>query len=312
MPSGDALPLLYVAGAGRSGSTLLEELFCQRAGYFGVGELVYIWQRGITLNERCSCGLAFHDCPFWNDVLNDSFGGIAQAPVERILASQAYVLRMRNIPLLRAPKTQPPVFRGHVAFLHEQYSRLYTAIRRRANAAVVVDSTKFASYGHLLAINPQFDVRVVHLVRDSRAVAHSWQRRVRRPQANELNQYMPVYPVRTSAKIWMQDNIFAGGLRRHVTHGKLLRYEDLVRDPTVVELLSGLGLPAGDVRPLDGSNGHSVSGNPVRMAARKSPVRMDTAWAKEMSPSALAVVTALTAPGLLRYHYRLWPRNLEH
>ena len=60
---------------------------------------------------------------------------------------------------------------------------LYSSIMARTGCSVIVDSSKFASYGHLLASNPAFDVRVIHLVRDSRAVAHSWQRRKRRTQA---------------------------------------------------------------------------------------------------------------------------------
>jgi len=305
------MPLLYVTGAGRSGSTLLEQLICERTGYVGVGELVYIWQRGIIWNERCSCGIRFHGCPFWTGVLDDSFGGIAQVPVDRLIASQKYVLRMRNIPLFRIPAARAAEFRGHVAFLHEHLLRLYTAIQQRTGAAVLVDSTKSPAYGYLLASNSRFDVHVLHLVRDSRAVAHSWQRRVLRPEANQLNQYMPVYPVKRSAKIWIQGNTFGGSLRRHVKHGKLLRYEDLVTDSTVVDVLSGLGLPTGEVAPLDASSRHSVSGNPSRMEARKSRVTVDSAWTTEMSRSAIATVTALTAPGLLRYHYPLRPRSSD-
>ena len=75
-------------------------------------------------------------------------------------------------------------------------------------------------------------VRVVHLVRDSRAVAHSWQRAKFRPEANQFRQYMPIFPPRTSAKIWIQDNTFNGGLRRTSTMGCSSATRTWPRTPT--------------------------------------------------------------------------------
>ena len=301
------LPLLFVGGAGRSGSTLLEQLVCDRPGYFGVGELIYIWERGCLYNERCSCGQPFRECPFWTGVLDHAFGGLAEVPAERILESQRYVLRMRHIPLLRFPWLQPPIFRQHVRLLHHAYSSLYSAIRHQAGAQVLVDSSKIAAFGYLIGSVPGVSVRVVHLVRDSRAVAHSWQRAKFRPEANQFRQYMPVFPPRTSAKIWIQDNTFNGGLRRHVDHGLLLRYEDLAADPEQVDqVLTELGLPSGVAISGDpATNRHSVSGNPSRMSAAPAHVSLDAAWTTRMTPRDRLVVTALTAPALLRYGYKL-------
>src|SRR4028119_1802817 len=54
--------------------------------------------------------------------------------------------------------------------------RLYRAIQRVSGAGVIVDSSKRFSYAVLLSLLPFGDLRVVHLVRDSRAVAYSWAR----------------------------------------------------------------------------------------------------------------------------------------
>ena len=45
--AGNPTTVLYVAGAGRSGSTLLDNLLGQIPGFFSAGELRYVWERGL-------------------------------------------------------------------------------------------------------------------------------------------------------------------------------------------------------------------------------------------------------------------------
>ena len=59
----------------------------------------------------------------------------------------------------------------------ENTGRLYTAIADTTGCDVIVDSSKWPQYGLLLSETLPFDVYVLHLVRDPRAVAYSWQRR---------------------------------------------------------------------------------------------------------------------------------------
>ena len=60
--------LLYVGGAGRSGSTLLDLLLSEVPGMFAAGEVRYLWNRGVRDNELCGCGQSFLSCPFWSAV----------------------------------------------------------------------------------------------------------------------------------------------------------------------------------------------------------------------------------------------------
>ncbi len=54
-PAGPPLRIVYIAGAARSGSTLLEQLLAQSYDVVAIGEIMYVWDRGFRLNERCSC-----------------------------------------------------------------------------------------------------------------------------------------------------------------------------------------------------------------------------------------------------------------
>src|SRR6266498_4080255 len=68
------LKVLYIAGAGRSGSTLLDGVLGQLDGFFAAGELRYLWERGLQESRLCGCGVAVRDCPTWRAVLASAFG----------------------------------------------------------------------------------------------------------------------------------------------------------------------------------------------------------------------------------------------
>src|SRR5690606_21580524 len=55
--------VLYVGGWGRSGSTLLECVLAEAEQTVALGEVVWLWERGLGRNELCACGQPFHDCP---------------------------------------------------------------------------------------------------------------------------------------------------------------------------------------------------------------------------------------------------------
>src|SRR5204862_6576366 len=69
------VPVLYIGGWGRSGSTLLAHVLAEVPGFVSVGELRYVWQAGPEANELCGCGLPFDECPVWTAVGQGAVGG---------------------------------------------------------------------------------------------------------------------------------------------------------------------------------------------------------------------------------------------
>ena len=67
--------VLFIAGPGRSGSTLLDLLLGQIDGFCSTGEMRYIWERGFAQNQLCGCGKPFRECEFWTQVVKEAFGG---------------------------------------------------------------------------------------------------------------------------------------------------------------------------------------------------------------------------------------------
>src|SRR5690348_4870275 len=54
--TGGVPTVLYLGGLGRSGTAVLERVLGELPGACSVGELVYLWERGVLRGETCGCG----------------------------------------------------------------------------------------------------------------------------------------------------------------------------------------------------------------------------------------------------------------
>ena len=112
-PPGVSPPVIYIAGSGRSGSTILERVLGAMPGFVNVGELIDLARRSRD-DERCGCGLAFNSCPFWLGVGKRAFGGWDSGSLPAIGQLQARVARQRHLPRLLAMRAAGPAFRADV------------------------------------------------------------------------------------------------------------------------------------------------------------------------------------------------------
>jgi hypothetical protein len=298
-------PLVSIGGASRSGSTLLTMLLDADPGYVAVGELRYVWSRGLRQNMLCGCGVPFRECPFWRAVLGRVYGGLEQAPAAELDALQASVSQIWHVPLLLST-IRPPAFDRRVGCLVQHLSALCDAIRAESGAGTIIDSSKLPSYCHVLSTAAGEDARLIHLVRDSRAVAFSFLRKKPKPDIHWREAYMRRFPPLQSAMDWNGLNLameLIGARRSSVTFA---RYEDLVRDP--VGWLAGRfpevafpGSLAEGIVPLEAN--HTVSGNPLRFTTGELRIRPDEEWRDRMKPRDRWTVTAATLPLLYRYGY---------
>lgn len=301
--------IAFLGGFGRSGSTLLERMLAEVPGVTALGEPVHLWERGLRDDERCGCGEPFSRCPHWQAVGEAAFGGWDQLDVDHVLALKAAVDRTRYVPRLAAPAASAKQARAVDRYC-DLYRQLYRGVATVTGDAVLVDASKHASLAFALRRAADLDLRVLHMIRDSRGVAYSWSKQVRRPELDGGD--MPTYTPAQAAVLWTANNTLFDLLGRLGTAVHRVRYEDLVADPTGVlaEVLAYLGLPLeedtlnflhSDTAELGTS--HTIGGNPMRFTTGRLTLRADEAWRREMPPRTRLGVSALTAWPLAGYGY---------
>jgi Sulfotransferase family len=301
--------VLYVAGSGRSGSTILDRTLGQLDGFFSAGELCNLWARGLLARRRCGCGTPVPDCPVWRAVLAEAFGGPDQVDAARLAATTRRRLHLRSVPglLLRRRRDGGRRDEYQVAL-----TRLYRAVQRQTGCRVIVDSSKSPVYAGLVAAIPGVEVSLVHLVRDPRATAWSFLRKKRLPDFGDDRLMQRQHPA-VSARRWslwqaVTELLWRGRAGRYLR----LRYEDFVGDPqAAVRRIAELAGETPAALPFTGpatvrlAATHSVSGNPNRFGTGEVELRADEEWRRAMRSTDRAMVTALTWPLLLRYRYPL-------
>jgi sulfotransferase family protein len=300
----------YVGGWGRSGSTLLDRLLGQIEGFVSVGELRQLWKRGPTGNATCGCGRTFRECEFWERVGKEAFGGWESADAEELLRLRQTVDRGWTMPLLVAKRTVPGLESDRARY-GRALGVLYRAIAVVSGASVIVDSSKLPSYAMILRRVPGIDVRLVHLIRDSRGVAHSWQKRVLKDPGT--GEQMRTYHPWSAALRYDFYNGATSLLGRTGTPSLRVRYEDLTADPESV-LRGVIGHVAPEIRPdlaflhaggADLGVHHAIGGNPMRFRRGVTPITTDDGWRTGLPRADRWWVTIITAPLLAAYGYPL-------
>lgn len=256
------MKVLYIAGAGRSGSTLMSRLLGEVEGFVNVGEAT-----GHILNRDrrnmpipCGCGHPLERCDFWGDLLPrvDENGCLGRR-----------FGRLRAMPGLLGP------FRSANSDAVAAYRAAAEALLLDAGAAagcdVVVESSKVPANALILAGASEIELFVVHLVRDASGFIAS-----RSADKAYLRRMSPF----KAAAVWSASNLASETLRRRVANYAVVRYEDFVAAPEaylrrLVRYATG---ESRDLGFLDGSVArisvqHIVAGNPDKLDGGEVVIR---------------------------------------
>jgi hypothetical protein len=292
--------IVYFAGVGRSGSTLLERMLGEVVGCVAVGEVCFLGERALVGRTVCGCGQDVRDCEFWRAVLQEF------PDVERLAGDLA---PFEDFGTNRGAWRQLAVWLGgdrrrcfdaYLAALRD----LYGAVLRVGPTDTIVDSSKFPPYGAILAALGTFDVMVLHLVRDSRGVCYSWTKRQVYAHTPDGVVHMRQHGIVGSIARWWIYNVGAWLLGRKSGVDYIrVRYEDFNDDPQGVfhGLCERMGKPVPEglfVSPhtVRLGSGHQLAGNPVRFTEGDLEIREDLGWQEGLTPAKKLLVRVLTFP----------------
>lgn len=282
------LRVVYVAGSGHTGSTLLALLLNEHPEIVSVGETAVkpkIRRKGRAARQQCSCGQTVETCPFWSGIFQRvraqgyEFGPDcwsndyrSEHPlVHRVLtreSSRSVVRALQGWSARRLPVHAQRMRRAdavNVAFIR--------AALASEGATVFCDTTKHSFRLARLLDLPDLHVSVITLVRDVRGYCASAKRRG--------------YRIEDAALTWRRDQEGIESITRALPADRkyLLRYEDLCGRPeeTLARLYAFCGVsPVAPVTSVVPGRRH-VLGNSMRLRDRIH-VRLDETWRAALTP----------------------------
>jgi len=284
---------------------LIDNTLGQIPGLVTIGEGWYVWRRGMLNNCYCGCSRRFEQCEFWNAVFREAFGEADRKDLKMMFD----IFRPLSFYQLGM------YFGIHSKKLKEakkNIEKLYLAIAKVSGCNMIVDSSKWASYGRLLSDIPAFDVRNIHIVRDPRAVTFSWKRKKKYEPLADSDFYYKQYSVFRSTFEWIIWNSSIEVLKKPFKQKyHPLRYEDFVKLPQkeIQEILRFAGegerkvkMKRNRIMPM---NNHCIAGSSLRFNSGDIEIKLDNQWQDDMSRMGKLIVTILTLPFLWLYRYKL-------
>jgi Sulfotransferase family len=278
----------YIASNSFSGSTLLTLLLGAHPRISTVGELK--WGNLDLDSYRCSCGKLLRECGYWQHVQ----GEMDRQGLSFELQNPRTEYRVPGSLALRVSSAAPRGMLFETA--RDMLLALLPAARRewdrfrRVNAGAIqamleadhaecfVDASKDPLRLRYLLDTGDYDLRIIHLVRDGRAVTCSGIK-------NEGAEAGHV------SREWVRTHDQIKRLARRVPKQSyvMMRYEDLCRDPAGMlnMLCDFLSLPQADLLAQYAQSEQHVLGNRMRLEARNG-IKLDEKWRTMLQPGQLA------------------------
>ncbi len=307
MPNDD-VNILYIAGWSRSGSTILGNIIGEVDRMVHVGEMYYLWERGVHENRTCGCGKAFTDCSWWKPILNAYRSDRAYAPIDWMRKQHEKFARTRYFPKLWINRSRIEADHEFQTYTQGLLS-LYRSIQKTTNAEFIVDSSKSPTYALILSSIPGLKVSIIHLIRDPRGTAYSWRKRLLHSKEAYTMGRLSIF---RNGAMWLIWNLLIEAMqkRRVANSYTRIRYEDFASQPrlTVEQILNDLKIDDRldffqDPSQVNLGLHHTVAGNPARSRTGRIRIRPDREWIEKFGRFEKLFTTVLTMPLLLRYGY---------
>lgn len=310
------ISVMYIAGAGRSGTTLLSALIDTSPDCFSAGEATHLWYRGVVEDQLCSCNQPFSRCELWQEVIRAGFGDISYTDARHIEQARRRCISLATIPLWLLPRIlQTSRFQSALHEYRQALTALYGAIHKITGKKLIVDSSKYPPEAFLLQQTPEIDLKLVHLIRNCSAIVYAWQKRMRLDEVYYRQEYMAVYNPAKTCTAWICFNVLFERMLKQLNRGgedkgMAIRYEDLIESPTAtLNSIADMFNISRATCAFDENNStslpinHMVSGNPVRLQSGDTVLSLDSEWEQNMRRSQRWMVRALAGWLQARYRY---------
>jgi len=274
--------IVYLMGPAHSGTTLLSLLLSMNPDICTIGELKAT-SRGEIRSYKCSCGEYILECPFWVGVKQAADSQGIRFDLENfgthfvgngVMSDKLLYSSLRG-PAYESVRDFFIGAIGKVEVFSDQVRNtnraLVEILMDRMGGCIFLDGSKDPIRLKYLSQIPEWDIKVIHMVRDGRATAYS---------------YMKNYGItmERAAKEWRQTCSEFPNIERFIDPKSIYftRYEDLCMDQSgvLIDIFKFLGVE-NDLSDSDFSKQH-ILGNSMRLTADFN-VKMDNRWKNALS-----------------------------
>lgn len=268
MQVGEKPRIVYIAGYGRSGSTLLDIIFGANPLIFSMGEVSYLFSE-IQKNRSCSCREKVIDCPIWKEVLGWES---EQLTINELALKQNSITRKTESILGFLAGREFEAYQNIWKPIFNQLSKI-------TQAQILVDSSKVtrSTFFRIRALKRMgYDVSLIHLVRHPLAVANSVAKGSNQAiqySDPSLNKFGGAY---RGVAGWLFSNWATEKFCYPLVDRKIrIRYEDFISFPseTLIEIGKVCEIDLSKSLDIIESNdtfpsGHGIAGNRMRSESR--------------------------------------------
>ena len=241
--------IIYILGAGNSGSTLLSMALGGHPQIASVGELANL-DRWHASGRACSCGATLPQCEVWGPIMENVEP--ERPPVPIAPGPKAEHLITSNAKCFASDVHMPYTISRNVA--------LYSQIKETFGCEAIVDASKNPLHFYYLYRSGYFRIVPILLVRKGEEYLESSLRRGRSTSRSILR--------------WIKLNMYSRRVLREVRLSESIvhvRYRDLVVNPenTLARICKASSLPyEPEMLAFYKKNHHNVAGTRTRFNAR--------------------------------------------
>lgn len=288
--------IIYLMGAGRSGTTALATFLGNSHSILTVGEMHQFFEH-LEHNKPCSCGASLSECDVWSRVL-------ARLPHDYLDNPGAYKAFCENFEYHKAvPKYLLRRFKCEDIHKYTAINEtVFQAIEEENQKTYILDSAKYIGRALGLSKSREINLKIIYVIRDVRGVISSFSKSVQTPRS----------PLSTIV-YWVIVNSAAEFVYRVLPKDSVikLKYEDLIDEPLreFERLEEFLSIDLGDIKekvianqPFDMP--HIIGGN--RMKSNKQIYfRKDATWRDIFSRSKKWSYYLLASPLMLLNKFKI-------
>ncbi len=282
-----SIPYVYVVSTSYSGSTLLSMLLNAHPQVTSIGEISNsigrFFQSGKIKDYYCSCGAEIKQCDFWVKVrqrcsekgvvldlhdfdidLSIYPGTFLNKVIFGVSINFSAIEPLRNRIIWHVPKVKDIVTR----ILHRNFL-IAQSVLEVTGKKIFFDVSKDPRRVEYLSKNNNYDLKVIHLVRDVRGVLNSFRKRGGSKNLNKHTIH------------WLRVNHSALWLKKRLPKETylLIKYENLCENTTGVlsEICRFIGVEPLDLISTVNTRPHHIIGNEMRLRPFTG-LQLDEEW----------------------------------